>query len=62
MKARRIANLEGREVAAVDAMLSHQRDADDTSRSDAERNLSAGLAEVERERARQIRADIQSLL
>jgi len=62
MKARKLADLQGREVAAVDAMLAHQRDADDTNRSPAERELSAGLAEVERERCSAIRADIAALL
>lgn len=61
-KARTLANLQGREVAAVDAMLQHQKDADDVSRSASDRELSAGLAEVERERLTQIRADIAALL
>lgn len=61
-KARTLANLQGREVAAVDAMLAHQKDADDVGRSAEDRELSAGLAEVERERLTQIRADIAALL
>jgi hypothetical protein len=61
-KARKLADLQGREVAAVDAMLAHQKDADNPHRSPADRELSAGLAEVERERLTQIRADIAALL
>ena len=61
-KARTLANLQGREQAAVDAMISHQHDADDVSRSEYERTLSAGLAEAERERLTHIRADIAALL
>jgi hypothetical protein len=61
-KARTLANLQGREQAAVDAMIAHQHDADDMSRSEYERTLSAGLAEAERERLSHIRADIAALL
>lgn len=60
--ARRLADLQGREVAAVDAMLSHERDAADMSRSEYERTLSSGLAEAERERLTHIRRDIAALL
>jgi hypothetical protein len=60
--ARRLADLQGREMAAVDAMLAHQKEADDTSRPQAARTLSQGLAEVERERLSAIRADILALL
>jgi hypothetical protein len=61
-KARTLANLQGREVAAVDAMLAHEKDAADMSRSEYERTLSAGLADAERERLTHIRADIAALL
>ena len=61
-KARTLANLQGREVAAVDAMLAHEKDAHDMSRSEYERTLSAGLADAERERLTHIRADIAALL
>lgn len=57
-KARHLQNLLGRETAAVDAMLQHEKDSRDESRSAADRVLSAGLAEVERERVAAIRADI----
>ena len=57
-KARHLQNLLGRETAAVDAMLAHEKDANDSQRSAADRVLSAGLAEVERERLAAIRADI----
>lgn len=61
-KARTLANLQGREVAAVDAMLAHEKDAADMSRSEYERTLSQGLADAERERLSHIRRDIASLL
>lgn len=61
-KARTLANLQGREVAAVDAMLAHRKDADDVSRSEYERTLSAGLADAEEERLSHIRRDIAALL
>lgn len=61
-KARTLANLQGREVAAVDAMLAHEKDAADMSRSEYERTLSQGLADAERERLSHIRADIMALL
>lgn len=57
-KARRLQDLVGRETAAVDAMLAHERDANDKARSTADRLLSQGLADVERERLASIRADI----
>lgn len=57
-QARHLQNLLGRETAAVDAMLQHEKDSRDESRSAADRVLSAGLAEVERERLLAIRADI----
>lgn len=58
---RKLADLKAREVAAVDAMLAHQKDAKDPNRSDDERLLSSGLAEVERERLREIRGFIKAL-
>ena len=58
---RKLADLKAREVAAVDAMLAHQKAAKDPSRSEDERLLSSGLAEVERERLREIRQHIQAL-
>jgi hypothetical protein len=57
---RTLADLQGREQAAVDAALDHDRDANDPKRSTADRLLSAGLAEVERERLHAIRNDIKS--
>lgn len=57
-KARHLQNLLGRETAAVDAMLQHDKDANDPQRCAADRVLSAGLVEVERERLAAIRADI----
>jgi hypothetical protein len=58
---RTLANLRAREVAAVEAMLQHEKDAANVERGEAERILSAGLAEVERERLTQIRADIAAM-
>jgi hypothetical protein len=57
-KARFLQDLLGRETAAVDALLAHDKDSNDPQRSAADRVLSAGLAEVERERLAAIRADI----
>jgi hypothetical protein len=59
--AAKLADLQGREVVAVDAMLAHQKEAADVGRSESDRELSAGLALVEAERAAAIRADIQAL-
>lgn len=58
---RKLADLKAREVAAVDAMLSHQKAAKDPNRSDDERLLSSGMAEVERERLREIREHVKAL-
>ncbi len=57
-KVRALANLRAREVAAVEAMLDHEKAANDAKRSTADRLLSQGLADVERDRIAHIRADI----
>lgn len=59
--ARKLADLKAREVAAVEAMIQHEKDGRDMARSDNDRMLSDGLASVERERLFQIRADIKAL-
>lgn len=59
--ARKLADLKAREVAAVESMIQHEKAGRDMARSDNDRMLSDGLAQVERERLIQIRADIQSL-
>lgn len=58
---RKIADLMGRETASAERLIAHERDAADKSRTVAERTLSKGLAEVESERLREIRADLKSL-
>ena len=58
-KARALQNLLAREKEAVDAMIQHGKDADDQTRTLAERTLSTGLAEAERERLIHIREDIK---
>lgn len=60
-KVRALANLRAREVAAVEAMLDHEKAANDAQRSTADRLLSQGLADVERDRIAHIRADIAAM-
>lgn len=59
--ARRIADLKGRELLAVEALTDHMRNANDEKRLHAERNLSSTLAAVEQERLDQIRKDLAFL-
>lgn len=59
---RRLANLQARELEAVEAMIQHVKDARDHSRSIVMRQLSIGLARVEKERLETIRTDIQALV
>lgn len=60
--AKRLADLNGRAEAAVERMISHMRDADNCERSQDERTLSAGLAQVERDRIAAINSDISLLV
>lgn len=60
-KVRALANLRAREVAAVEAMIEHDKGASDAKRSTADRLLSQGLADVERDRIAHIRADIERM-
>lgn len=60
-KVRSLANLRAREVAAAEAMIEHEKAAHDAKRTTADRLLSQGLADVERERLTQIRADIAAM-
>ncbi len=55
---RTLCDLAGREAFAANALLQHEKDAQDTTRSPEARTLSAGLAQVERERVLAIRADM----
>jgi hypothetical protein len=57
----KLSDLQAREIMAIDAMLAHRKEADDMSRSAEDRQLSAGLAMVEGERASSIREDIRRL-
>lgn len=58
---RKVADLLARETASAEALISHEKDAADSSRTTADRTLSKGLAEVERERLGEIRKDLQGL-
>lgn len=58
-KARALQNLLAREKEAVDAAIQHDKDAVNPIRTLAERTLSTGLAEAERERLIHIREDIK---
>jgi len=58
---RKLGDLKGREQAAIDSMIGHEKDAADLARPEADRLLSSGLADVERERIQQIREDIDAL-
>jgi len=60
-KVRGLANLRAREVAAVEAMLDHEKVAHDSKRCTADRLLAQGLADVERDRIAHIRADIAAM-
>lgn len=60
-KVRALANLRAREVAAVEAMLDHEKAAHDSKRPTADRLLSQGLADVERDRIASIRRDIEAM-
>jgi hypothetical protein len=59
--AAKLADLRGREVIAADAMIGHEKAAADENRTADERELSAGMVEVERERLKSIRSDIRAL-
>ena len=56
---KKIADLMARETASAEALSMHENDAADKSRSTAERTLSMGWADVERERLREIREDLK---
>jgi hypothetical protein len=60
-KAKRLFDLQGRATKAADNMIAFTRDSQDLSRSEYNRNLSLGLAQVERERLDQINEDISTL-
>lgn len=59
--ARCVDNLKARAVTATEAMIQHEKDSQDMSRGTQARLLSEGLAQVERERIEQIRADIRAM-
>jgi hypothetical protein len=62
LKGRRLANLQGQEVVYADAMIQHEKDANNPARSQADRELSAGLADIERDRLASIRKQMSELL
>jgi hypothetical protein len=62
IKARRLGNLYGQEVIYADAMIQHEKDANNLARSEADRALSAALALAEQERLASIRRQIAELL
>ena len=53
-----IANLQARAVTATEAMIDHEKASMDPNRSESDRELSSGMAQVERERLNQIQADL----
>lgn len=62
MLQRKVEDLQGRERATVEAILSHDKDAMHTNgRSKQERQLSLGLADLERARLNEIRAELQRI-
>lgn len=62
LRSRRMANLEGQEVVYAELMIQHDKDAADPTRTAEQRKLSAGLADLERERLADIRKQIAALL
>jgi hypothetical protein len=58
---RQIANLLGQETVAADALIGHEKDAADKSRSTVDRTLSAGLVAIERDRLSHIRSQLTAL-
>ena len=60
--AKRLADLNGRAEAAVERMIDHEKLSQDSRRTQAERELSAGLAAVEKERISAINSDISALV
>lgn len=61
-KARALANLQGQEAREVDAKIAHLHEASDMTRSEQERTLSQGLADLQDEKLAHIRAEIARLL
>lgn len=59
--AKRLSDLQGREVVATENMLAHRKAAEDTGLSEDERTLESGLAQVECERLGAIWEDIARL-
>jgi hypothetical protein len=59
-KARTMANLKAREVLAADTMIDHEKSAE-TATTEQDKGMSFALAQVEKERLIQIRADIALL-
>lgn len=57
----KLADLQARELVAVEEMLRHEKESGDVSRSASDRELSQGLALVEKERLDSIRSDIKLL-
>ena len=60
-KAKQVADLKGREVAAADALIAHRNDSRDTSRTPEQRAQSRLLIKLEDERLEAIRADLALL-
>ena len=58
---RTLLNLQARERASAEAMIQHNKDSRDPSRSAEDRVVSMGLARVEGERLEQIRKDIEEM-
>lgn len=60
-QARHLRNLLGQETLEAEAMIQHEKDANDPSRSTADRLLSKGLAELQAEKLKHIRAAIAAV-
>lgn len=61
MTQRKVSHLLAQEREIVDLMLSHQKDSEDMTRSENERTLSLGLAQVEEQRLEHIRNELARL-
>lgn len=58
---RTLADLQGREAASAEAMIQHEKNAEDPTRSELQRMQDKALAAVEAERIASIRIDIQRM-
>lgn len=59
--AKRIAELQALEVALADSIIDNEKLADDTSKSESERDLHSGLAMLDRDRLAKVRQDLDMM-